>query len=123
MNMTAPSGKNLIVVGYTTQEHLLVDLDICTWVKVQGVAKQMCKSYPELGDVLIVESSPVHYHLVFDDRITWRYIVSTIETLYDLGLVEENYRQVRTFRRDLTLRVSDKTGQQRYHAVPNPKLI
>jgi len=123
MNMTAPSDSNKIVVGYTTQEHLLVDLDGCSWVKVQALASMICKAWPILGDVLIVESSPAHYHLIFDNRVTWDTIVRVIETLYDLGVVEENYRQVRNFRRDLTLRVSDKIGTMRYHEVPNPKLI
>src|SRR5258708_8197588 len=121
--MTAPSDSNKIVVGYTTQTHLLVDLDNCSWVKAQAAAKLIMHSYRMVGDCLIVESSPAHYHLVFDDRLEWDTIVHIIEVIADLQLVQENFRQVRTFRRDITLRVSDKIGAVRYHAIPQPKLI
>ncbi len=121
--MTAPAPKNLIVVGYTTQEHLLVDLDKCSWLKAQAVAKMIMRQWPVVGDCLIVRSSPFHFHLVFDNQLDWDTIVRIIETLADLGIVEEKYRQVRHFRRDLTLRVSDKIGEQRNYPVPQPKLI
>jgi len=121
--MTAPSDANKLVVGYTTQTHLLVDLDVCSWPKAQAVAKMIMRARPQLGDCLIVESSPAHYHLVFDDFATWKAIVYQIETLADLQIVQENFRQVRQFRRDLTLRVSDKIGAVKYHPVPQPRLI
>ena len=121
--MTAPSDTNKLVVGYTTQTHLLVDLDNCSWAKAQGAAKMIMRSYPFVGDMLIVESSPSHYHLVGDNFLRWDQIVNVVESIADLQLVDENYRLAREFRRDLTLRVSDKIGAVRYHAVPQPKLI
>jgi hypothetical protein len=121
--MTAPSFENYIVVGYTTQEHLLVDLDSCSWIEVQGLARIIMRNYPYAGDCLIVESSENRYHLVFDDFMPWNTIVSVVEVMAFLGIVEAKYANVRTFRRDITLRVSEKIGEQRTHPVPKPKLI
>ena len=119
--MTTPA--NYIVVGYTTSDHLLIDLDLCGWLKAQKIARQIMQDYPDVGDCLIAESSPHHYHLVYDDGLTWGRIVHIIETLAELQIVEDKYLSVRKFRRDLTLRVSEKTGAVRYHPAPRPRLI
>lgn len=112
--------NNFLVVGYTTQDHLLVDLDNCSEYKAKILANKILSEYPFLGDCLIVKSSDAHYHLIFDDLVKWERLVRIIEVLADLGIVQKNYAQVRTFRRDLTLRISDKKGVDRYRPVPDP---
>ena len=114
------SFDNFLVVGYTTQDHLLVDLDNCSEYKAFILATKIISEYPFLGDCLIVESSEAHYHLIFDDYVSWERLVKIIEILADLGIVQKNYAQVRTFRRDLTLRISDKKGEDRYRPPPKP---
>jgi len=101
----------------------LLDLDNCSWVKVQGLARIIMKHYPQAGDCLIVESSENRYHLIFNNRLSWDTIVNVVEVLAVLGIVEAKYVKVRTFRRDITLRVSEKIGEQRTHPLPQPKLI
>ncbi len=73
-----------------------------------------------MGSCLVVRSSARHYHLIFDNRISWERIVSIIETLAQLHVVEKNYLAVSTFRRDLTLRVSPKRGVDRIRPPPEP---
>ncbi len=57
---------------------------------------------------------------MYDLRMTWPRIVKIIETLAALGIVERNYLSVRSFRRDLTLRVSPKHGVDRNREAPEP---
>lgn len=112
--------NNFLVVGYTTQDHLLVDLDNCSEDKARIIANKILDEYPYLGDCLLVKSSDGHYHLIFDDLVKWETLVRIIEVLADLGIVQKNYAQVRTFRRDLTLRISEKQGVDRYRPPPQP---
>ena len=117
--MTSTNSSNL-VVGYTTQDHLLLDLDNVSLWKATKIALMIEKDYPETGMGLIVRSSPNHYHMIFDNKMPWPWIVQIIETLCDLGIIEKNYAFVRTFRRDLTLRISDKKGVDRHRPTPSP---
>jgi hypothetical protein len=114
------SEANFLVVGYTCQDHLLIDLDGCSLYKADRIARMIREEWPWVGMCLVVESSPMHHHLVYDSKLPWGMITSIVQTLAALGVVEKNYAQVRTFRRDLTLRVSDKHGVERYRPVPKP---
>lgn len=115
--------KSNLIVGYTTQDHLLLDLDHTSLFKAVKIAKMIQKEYPDVGDCLVVESSKDHYHLVFDDVLEWEQIVRIISTLAALNIVEKNYRDVRNFRRDLTLRVSEKHTALNTRPVPEPVLL
>lgn len=109
-----------LVCGYTCQDHLLLDLDNVDLFKSRRIVEMIQREYPELGVALLVHSSRFHYHTVFDNRIAWTRIVHIIETLSALGIVEPKYAHVRTFRRDLTLRVSSKSGADHYRPAPEP---
>lgn len=111
--------NDFLVVGYTTQDHLLIDLDNSSEFIAKQITKDIQDEYPFVGDALLVRSSDKHHHVVFDDFVPWTRLVRIIEVLADLGIVQKNYAQVRTFRRDLTLRISDKKGEDRYRPVPN----
>ena len=121
MNVYTNTANNFLVVGYTTQDHLLVDLDNCSIFKAEILVNKIQDEYPFLGDALLVRSSDQHYHVVFDDFVRWETLVRIIEVMADLGIVQKNYAQVRTFRRDLTLRISDKKGEDRIR--PPPEVI
>jgi hypothetical protein len=83
--------------------------------------------WPEVGDCLILLSSekkialnlryswngaPYHkqvgssYHLVFDGLIGWNKAAHICETLAGLRILEKDYEKIRTFRGDMTLRIS-----------------
>ena len=109
-----------LVVGYTTQDHLLVDLDNCSLSRAKYTCRMLQTEWPFLGDILVVRSSPQHYHLICDDFVEWEKLVHIIEILADLCIVQRAYATVRTFRRDLTLRVSPKHGIDRYRPSPEP---
>lgn len=115
--------KSNLVVGYTTQEHLLVDLDSCSLFKACKIARMIQADYPDVGDCLVVKSSSNNFHLVFDDRLEWETIVRIIDVLAALNIVEKNYRDVRNFRRDLTLRVSEKRAVDGIRPVPEPVVM
>jgi hypothetical protein len=112
--------ESKVVMGYTTQRHLLVDLDNVNLDEAIFIAKEIRRTWPMVGGALVVESSPHHYHLVFDNYVDWAVIEDIIEALADIGVVEKNYAWIRTFRRDLTLRVSDKKGADYYRPAPTP---
>lgn len=109
-----------LVCGYTCQDHLLVDLDDCNFRKAKRLTLMIMREYPDLGDVLIVRSSDAHYHLIFGSIVSWERLIQVIETLAVLGIVQKAYAQVRTFRRDLTLRISGKNGEDKIRPVPEP---
>jgi hypothetical protein len=107
-----------LVCGYTTQDHLLLDLDKISYMKAHNIVCMIQRSFLDVGTALLVHSSCWHYHVVFDNCLRWERIVSIIQTLAALNVVEPNYLNVRSFRRDLTLRVSPKHGQQRDRHAP-----
>jgi hypothetical protein len=109
-----------LVVGYTCQDHLLLDLDKTDFHRVRKIAAMIRKEWPYVGACLILNSSTLNYHLVFDGQLSWDEIVHIIQTLATLGIVQKEYATVRTFRRDLTLRVSEKRGVDRLRPVPQP---
>ena len=112
-----------LVCGYTTQDHLMLDLDRLGFYKAWHIVRMVQRDYPDVGMALLVHSSRWHYHVVYNNRIGWERIVKIIEDLAALGIVEPNYLNVRSFRRDLTLRVSAKHGEQRDRQVPEPVML
>lgn len=112
-----------LVVGYTCQDHLLLDLDNIDYWRVERIAKMIQREWPKVGACAVVRSSRDHYHLVYDSRLSWDEIVHIIQTLAALSIVQKEYAYVRTFRRDLTLRVSEKRGVDRLRPVPEPMAL
>lgn len=54
-----------LICGYTTKEHLLVDLDNCSLRKALCIAKMIMKDYPDVGDCLVVQCAEDSHHLIF----------------------------------------------------------
>lgn len=109
-----------LVCGYTTQDHLLVDLDGCSLWQATQIAKMIMQEYPQVGDCLIVLSSEAHYHLIFDSHLNWTRIYDITQTLGYLGIVEKNFMWVRELRHDLTLRISPKKYRDHTSQTPLP---
>lgn len=119
--------EDMIITGYTTRRHLLLDLDNTKLPKAVSIVNMVMDEWPEVGDCLILNSSnvrdtlnvryswngaPYHkregsnYHLVFDGLIGWNKAAHICETLAGLRILEKDYEKIRTFRGDMTLRIS-----------------
>jgi len=118
---------NKIIVGYTTTKHFMLDLDNTSLDKVLGLAKLLRENYRDIGNMLIMQSSisekdigtkigrdgiPRHgfkgnnYHLIGNNIMHRARITHIINTLVDLNILSHRYRTIRSFRGDITLRVS-----------------
>jgi len=109
-----------LVAGYTTREHLLLDLDAGSRGDAEWLANYVMKNYPEVGDCILLKTSR-GWHLVFDNRIGYNKACTIIEHLAEQGYLEPNYVRIRKFRVDMTLRVSGRWETTGYR--PPPKLI
>ena len=128
-----------LIIGYTTREHLILDLDNTSLHHVLGLANILMKDYPEIGNILIMRSSkqekeygtridrhgiPRHnfrkecFHLITDNIIGYNRCIHIINTLVDLGILETAYRRIRMFRGDMTVRVSPMILSTGIKAVP-----
>lgn len=112
------------IIGYTTKEHLILDLDKThsLWA-TERLVRMIQNEYPDLGDCLISQSSYDGYHCIFDNKITWKRIMHVSRTLTGLNIVNRNFTKVRSFREDLTLRVSSIDRGMEKSEAPKPKLI
>lgn len=131
--------KGSLIIGYTTQQHLLLDLDKTTLNQAIYITKLIQQVYPDVGNALILESSPPpkhtrtlyqHYgsyikiqykpnhHVVFDGLIGYDKCCKIIFTLVDLNILPEEYRDIRSWAGNMTLRVSPKPFTDR--TVPAP---
>jgi hypothetical protein len=131
------------IVGYTTRQHLLLDLDNTNErkaIKLQGFIQ---RSWPEVGTALLVQTRadrtevdigykhlphpvPVilvyhgSYHLVFDNFIGYKRATDIILALVNLNILPQAYADIRKFRGDMTLRISKKVGKDDIAMVPRP---
>jgi len=124
--LTKSRPVNWLIVGYTTRDHLLLDLDDSSLPKVKGLVDKVMESYPEVGDALILLSSPHEldikvnyydalprfsvtresYHVVFSGRIGYNKCCKICASLASVNILERSYIRCRNFRGDMTLRVS-----------------
>jgi hypothetical protein len=123
-----PEHLNKPTVGYSTDFHLLLDLDQTTPVKVERLLDMLYREY-RLTRVLVVLSSvkstpPVYFdrynavfpalprrlniHLVFDDIRSYDQLTKICITLAVCGVLNEQYEWIRQWRGDLTLRISPR---------------
>ena len=116
-----------LIIGYTTRRHLLLDLDNCSQEKARRLALLIMAAWPEVGNCLIVLSSPAplcvelryswnnwpwirtrrsNYHLVFDNQVGYNKCCRICACLAGVGVLNRDYVKLREFRGDMTLRVS-----------------
>ena len=115
------------IIGYTTRDHLCVDLDNTSINKVFCLVKMIMRDFPYVGNAVVVESSsrrlfvkwnyppcsnPLvrssrsNFHAVFDNWISYEESCHIIETLARLDVINTEYIRIREMRNDMTLRVS-----------------
>lgn len=128
-------------IGYTTREHLCIDLDNTSKRKVFGLVELIMQYYPCVGHCLILKSSSpsfkyvvkyVHgegikmlttrhnFHVIFDNIIGYDECCHIIETLAHLGVINEEYIRIRRFRNDMTVRVSKTVLLDTVKEAPTP---
>src|SRR6266852_439858 len=106
------------IVGYSTDRHMLLDLDKIDSFKAVGLARMIQTEKPELGCCLVLQSSLSGYHVVFDEYIGWPAILGLTDLLADLHIVNRQYRTLRHWRGDLTLRISPRYGRRSLSPAP-----
>ena len=127
MSSTRSAPEPDLIIGYTTRRHLLLDLDNCSRDKACRLAVKIMDAWPEVGECLVVLSSPApltvelryswnnwpwikttrsNYHLVFDNQVGYNKCCRICECLAGLGVLNRDYVKLREFRGDMTLRVS-----------------
>lgn len=130
-----------MIIGYTTRRHLLLDLDDTSLEKARRLAYLIMGEWPEVGDCLILRSSEAplkvrlryswnnwpwisvtrhSFHLVFDNIIGYNKACRICETLAGLNTLERDYLRIRTFRGDMTLRVSETNLSTGVKPPPEP---
>jgi hypothetical protein len=108
-------------VGYTTKEHLILDLDRAKSLsKAIKFARMTQAEWPDTGDCLLAYSSEGKYHAVYDGRLSWDRIMNICRTLAGLALLDRDFIKIRDFREDLTLRVSSVDRGLRKSDAPLP---
>jgi hypothetical protein len=114
-------------IGYTTKEHLCLDLDNTSFFKVSNLVRMIMQHYHEVGNALILVSSRPffngkwiyppynvpqfkvqkhNYHVIFNNYIGYENCCKIIETLANLGIINEQYVRIRQMRNDMTIRTS-----------------
>lgn len=135
------TASSLLIVGYTTRRHLLLDLDNTSLEKANRLANMIMDEWPEVGDCLVLRSSesPLRievkyswnnqpwisvtrssYHLVFDNVIGYNKACRICETLAELKILQRDYMRIRQFRGDMTLRVSEAALSTGVKPAPKP---
>jgi hypothetical protein len=114
---------NFVVVGYSTSQHLLLDLDRIGFYRAQAIAHMVYINYPHVGAYLVVHSSGNNFHVVYDALIGWRKITKIVSTLAGLHILNRDYMRIRKFRGDLTLRVNGHLTTAGPKFPPTPYLL
>ena len=141
MSLECPISDKKLVVGYTTREHLVLDLDNTSIRKVWSLAIMLMENYPEIGHCIIMRSSRekgepftritkkgiprLHlpkacYHLIFDNVIGYKRCIQIILTLVDLDILDHQYKRIRMFRGDMTVRISPMVLSETIKEAPIP---
>lgn len=130
----------LIIVGYTTRDHLCLDLDNSSTYKAVHLARLIIENWPIVGDCLLMLSSPGsgkmvlkgngegittetidrdNYHLIFGNIIGYDKTCDIIECLASCDVINEAYVRIRKMRNDMTLRVSPSILTDKIKPAPS----
>jgi hypothetical protein len=113
--------KPSLIAGYSTREHLILDLDGSkSTSKAIKLVRLIQREFSDVGSCLICESSKGKHHAIFNARLSWSRILEICRTLWGLELLDRNFIKVRSFREDLTLRVSAVARSLGDHGPPVP---
>lgn len=90
-------------IGFTTRKGVCLDLDDIIRDKAEKIADYLLKKY-SLEGYLLIESSPNHYHVVFNRYTSWR---KTIQIIFSIRKCHD-WATWQAKKGELTLRVSTK---------------
>ena len=99
-------------IEFQTDKGLVLDVDNMTFRKAKSLAEGYLRIY-KLEGYLIVKSSEMHYHIVFNRYLTWKKILHIIFST--VACIAWGCHQAR--KEKLTVRVSKKNGRNK------PKII
>ena len=109
-----------IVTAYTTTQHLLIDLDHASPYAASGLALQLCRDFPYLGNCLVVHNGGKSCHLIFDNIVPFEKLTHIIKLLWDFKIVNDEVVYFREQRGDFSLRVSEKLTVDADRPIPQP---
>lgn len=95
-------------IGFVTTKGLIMDLDDVQLKKVVNIANKLMIQH-KLEGYLVVESSPYHYHLVFNRYLPWHKIIQILFNQYIC--IRWAIWQAR--KGELTLRISRKNKENK----------
>lgn len=141
MSCDRSAHKPLLIIGYTTKEHLCLDLDGTSPYRARALAKLIIDNWPTVGDCLIMQSSHGtgkmvlkgngegitretvdrdNYHLIFDNLIGYDQSCRIIECIAACDIINSEYIRIRYMRNDMTLRVSSSILTSNEKPAPVP---
>lgn len=100
------------VVGFVSDKGLMLDLDDMTFKKAVHMAESLMKKH-RLEGYLLIRSSRLNYHVVFNRYLTWKKILQIVFSQY--VCIRWGIHQAR--KGELTLRISEKNGKDK------PKIV
>jgi len=98
-----------IYIGFTTSAGLIIDLDDMNLPKVTRIVDKLYQTH-DLEGYLIIESSPNHYHVIFNKYLEWNKITYILFNFVKNSVIGWSINQMR--RGDLTLRISTNKGHK-----------
>ena len=109
--MNGLSGKSSpkFILGYTSDETVMLDLDKTKLKDVKYWARRAMR-WHKLGGFLVLESSVNSYHVVFDRPVTWSENVRVVAwvALYVRRRSLDNWFKMQCIKQKPTLRASNK---------------
>jgi hypothetical protein len=64
-----------------------------------------------------------NYHCIFNNKIGYERICQIVNILSDLSILEPDYKLIREWRGDITLRVSPDNSKEAFRDIPKPIII
>ena len=116
--------KNSPIAGFTTNEGLMLDLDMTTLNETRHIAEKYLERF-ELEGYLIARSSECNHHIIFNRYLPWE---KTIEYLFKITWWYHYHRHgskptltnwaiLQAIKHSETLRITNK------YEKPKPKII
>jgi hypothetical protein len=100
---------------------LILDLDGSkSTSKAAKLVRFIQREFPDVGSCLICESSAGKHHAIFNARLSWSRVLHICRALAGLGALDKNFIKIRSFREDLTLRVTPVARSLGYYEAPVP---
>jgi len=111
-----------VVVAYTREDTLMLDIDEQLESRVVNFGQRYSKCYKHLGGYIILETSKTpkvdlfgnrfgNYCVIFGKHLKWEEIVWHIEECRGMGIINEDFARIRMFG-SITIRVNPKNDKK-----------